>query len=59
MEDIMVCKFTIEMLKPINTKNHTIFIVTKEKKYYEIEIILDYKQTNTGYNYLIKWKNYS
>jgi hypothetical protein len=54
MEEIMDRKFTIKMLKPVGTKDYTISSTTKEEKYYEVEAILDHKQTNTEYNYLVK-----
>jgi hypothetical protein len=58
MEEIMNYKFTIEMLKLVGAKDHIVSSTTKKEKYYEVEAVLDHKQTNIEYNYLVKWKNY-
>jgi hypothetical protein len=46
-------KYVTSQLHPLST------IPTENKVHYEVESILQHKTTNTGFEYLVKWKGYN
>ncbi len=63
--DILPRRQTIDMLKPISQmvvttpENEVQGNQIANNQFFEIQKILDHKQENNGYHYLIRWKGYS
>jgi hypothetical protein len=56
MGEIMDRRFTIDMLKLITEL--TALTAENREQIYEIEAMLNHRQSNSGYDYLVKWKFY-
>ena len=57
LDEEMLPRRTIEMLKPLQPSEKLKERVSKDKNY-EVEFIVDHRKTKDGDEYLVKWKDY-